>query len=332
MAIIADGTQSLVKLFANHEDGALEKQLISAMEKEHSLMKDMRWCVCNLGAVHKSRLCDGVTRITAPTVRVCESCYVDYHEFEENNRNIDGPTICADTQIEHFADKIVAGLFYGDHDVNPETPDGLCKRLGRCNGKDEHKPSHNVMSAMDIFDSMRKATVKRSTDLTSIYLVGHGNRGFYGLIPQGSANAIQFRTLGMDGKHLVPDDEGNPYPAIEIQLSMDYGCCLHDFHFAARLANISVSALEQGTIPFTTLWEKLAQICKHIQKYRHAATWSFYANPELLALLDLEAQKMNTVVPNRPILNSEGTLLFNGIPIQSEDAIRIGEDFVPESE
>lgn len=335
MTIIADSTQSFGEFCSKHKEGSQERQLINAVTREHNLIRDMRWTVCDSESVHKSTFWDGVARITDPTVHVCASCHVDYREFSWNNKDMDWlfRHTCENEQMGRFADKIAAGLLYGDYAVNPETPNGLCKRLSMRNSKDTGKPSYNVLSAMDIPDTTKEATVKKPDDLTSIYLIGHGDRGFYGLIPQGSANAIQIRTLGMDGKHLVPDDEGNSFPAIEIQLSMDYGCGLHDFHFADRLANISVTALEQGTIPFTSLWEKLAQIYRHTQKYRHAAaTWSFYANPELLALLDLEAQKMNTVVPNRPILNSEGTLLFNRIPIQSEDAIRIGEDFVPENE
>lgn len=327
MSIIIGNVKPLVVLSTSN---AQEKRLLNAMENAHALIKDMHWIICNSGSVHKSKFYGGVTQISEPLAQVRTSYPVAYREFELNNKSNDWLSLCIDEGAEDLANKITTALFYGDRDVNPESINGLCKRMGKCNSK--LKSSYNVLSAMDISTTTNANAVMGLKDLTSIYAVGYGGFGFYGLIPKNGSAVVHRNIIGLDGKHIVNDDEGNPYPAIEVQLSMDYGCCLHDVHFAARLANISIAALERETATFTNLWDKLTQIYERIRTYRRNATWSFYANPELLALLDLEAQKMNTAVPNRPILNSEGTLSFNRIPIQSEDAIRIGEDVVSESE
>lgn len=326
-------TQNVVPLLAEpwrkRENDELVKQLISMMKEEHPLFNDMSWITCNSGFVHKGKFFGGVARITEPTASARASDYIDYREFERDGKCTDclrqSVSVCIVAEI--LADRISRKLLYGDRNVIPESINGLCKRLGKCNGKDKQKASYNVISAMEV---SKTTAANAPKDLTSIYLVGNGRSGFHGLVPDDGSAVVHSNIIGLDGKHIANDDEGNPYPAIEIQLSMDYGCCLHDFHFAARLANISLTALEQGTTTFTSLWEALTQIYRRIRICRHAASWSFYATPKLLVLLDLEAEKGSAAGPNRPTLNNEGVLFFNGIPIKSEDAIQVGEDFVPE--
>lgn len=293
MAVIGEEATSLVNLCSGKEGGDKAEVLINMMEEKHNLFKDMRWIPCNNGSTHKAsivtvlpeahmhRLYKGfkVTKgITEDTCTVRTSHTITYKGVELNGKSSDWQTLRFDEGAEDLANQITTGLFYGDRDENPESINGLSKRMGKCNGKDKLKSSYNVLSAMDISTTEKANAVKALNDLTSIYIVGHGDRGFCGLVPRDDSAVVHNNIVGLDGEHLV-DDDGKSYPAIEVQLNMDYGCCLHDFHFAARLANISVAALEQGTTTFTGLWERLAQICERIRMYRHAATWSFYANP-----------------------------------------------------
>jgi hypothetical protein len=220
-------------------------------------------------------------------------------------------------------------MFYGDRDVNPESINGLAKRLGKCNGKDKLSAAYNVISAMDISTTQKANEVKALTDLTSIYAVGHGDRGFFGIVPVNGSSTIRMTTVGEDGKHLVQDDEGNSYPAIQILLDMDFGCCLHDYRFAARLANISVAALEKGATNFIDLWDKLTRLYHKIRKYKKSASWAFYVNSELFTYLDLQAQQKVSPTLTYQTIDGQEILAFRGIPIKEDEAIKVGEAFVP---
>ena len=348
MAILGNTATSLVDLCKERGGGESSVQLINMLGETHSLLQDMRWKTCNMGATHKATIVTklpeahmrrlyrgfkvskgGRAQISEDTGMAGTSFMIDFKEYELNGKSANWLAQNLSEGTEAISYMVAKELFYGDRDVTPESINGLCKRMGKCNGKDKLKSSYNVMSAMDISDT-KWNTVKELKDLTSIYLVGHGDRGFYGLIPQNGSNVIKQTTSGLDGKTTVDDDEGNPYPAIRIILEMDYGCCLHDWRFGARLANISLASLEQGSSTFIDLWDKLTRLYHRINKYKGAASWSMYVNSELFTYLDLQAQRKVSPTLTYQSLDGKEILSFRGIPIKEDEAISISEAAVPE--
>lgn len=345
---VGSGATSLVDLCKGREGNERDVQLINMMSETHNLFADIRWKVCNSGATHKATIITklpeahmrrlykgfkvskgGRAQVTEDTGMAGTACVIDYKEFELNGKNADWLTQNVRMGTDALSYKVAHELFYGDRDKNPESINGLCKRMGKCNGTDKLKSSYNVMSAMDISDSTKETAVKKLTDLTSIYFVGHGDMGFYGLVPQGGSSVIHNNTVGLDEKHLVEDDEHNRYPAIEVQLGMDYGCCLNDFRYAARLANISVASLEQGSATYIDLWEKLTRMYYKINKYKGSAAWSIYVNAEIFTYLDLQAQKKVSPTLTYQTIDGKEILSYRGIPIKEDEAIVVGEQFVP---
>lgn len=349
MAVIGNTATSLVDLCPGRENPEQTQQLINMMEETHHLFKDMRWKTCNCGSVHKATIVTalpeahmrrlykgfkvskgGRAQITEDTGMAGTMCRIDHKEFELNGSSAGWLTQNISEGTDALANMVARELFYGDRDVNPESINGLCKRMGKCNGKDKLKASYNVMSAMDISTETKAKAVKALTDLTSIYFVGHGDRGFYGLVPKNGHSVVNQKTIGLDGGHLIDDEEGRPYPAIDVILDMDYGCCLHDFRFAARLANISVASLEPGSASFIDLWDKLTRIYYKINKYKGAASWSMYVNSVIFTYLDLQAQKKVMPTLTYQTIDGKEILAYRGIPIKEDEAIVVGEVFVPE--
>lgn len=347
MAVVGNQATSLVDLCKGRENGDQSVQLINMMEETHELFKDMRWKTCNSGSVHKASIVTklpeahmrrlykgfkvskgGRAQITEDTGMAGTMCRIDFKEYELEGKSADWLTQNVTEGTDALANMVAEELIYGDRDVNPESINGLCKRMGKCNGTDKLKQSYNVLSAMDISGG-NWTTVKAFEDLTSIYLVGHGDRGFYGLVPQNGHSTVKQTAVGLDGKHMLHDDEGNPYPGIEVMLDMDFGCCLHDFRFAARLANISIAKLDPGATGFIDMWDKLTRVYHRIRKYKGAASWSMYVNAELFTYLDLQAQKKVTPTLTYQTIDGKEILAFRGIPIKEDEAIKIGEDAVP---
>lgn len=343
MAVLGATATSLVDLCKGRDNPEGTVQLINMMEETHNLFRDMRWKVCNSGATHKATIITklpeahmrrlykgfkvskgGKAQVTEDTGMVGTSCVIDFKEFELNGKDANWLTQNVRMGTDALANKVARELIYGDRDVDPESINGLSKRMGKCNGANKFKSSYNVLSAMD------PTKAKSKDDLTSIYLVGHGDAGFCGLVPKNGSSVVHNNTVGLDEKHLVEDEEGNRFPAIEVQLSMDYGCCLHDFRYAARVANISVAALENSATDFIDLWDKLTRIYYRINKYKGSAAWSMYVNSELFTHLDLQAQKKVSPTLTYATIDGKEILSYRGIPIKEDEAIVVGEAFVPE--
>lgn len=348
MAIKGSIATNLVDLNSSRPDAETGEVLINMLEETHELLSDLKWRNCNMGAVHKTSIVTalpeahmrrlyrgfkvskgGRAQITEDTGMAGTSCLIDYKEYELEGKSANWMAQNSNEGMEALSYLVARELFYGDRDINPESVNGLAKRLGKCNGTDKLSAAYNVISAMDISTTTKANAVAALTDLTSIYAVGHGDRGFFGLVPVNGSSTIKMTTVGEDGKNLEADEAGDKFPAIQVLLEMDFGCCLHDFRFAARLANISVAALEKGATNFIDLWDKLTRLYHKIRKHKKSANWAFYVNSELFTYLDLQAQQKVSPTLTYQTIDGQEILAFRGIPIKEDEAIKVGEAFVP---
>lgn len=329
-----------------HREGAEQGEvLINMLEETHELFKDMTWKTCNSGATHRTSIVTklpeahmrrlyrgfkmskgGRAQISEDTGMAGTSFAIDYKEYELEGKSANWLAQNSSEGTEALSNMIANEMFYGDRDKDPESINGLCKRLGVANGTNKLKASYNVISALS-----SKPTGPLPSDFTSIYAVGHGDKGFFGLVPKNGSSVIKQTVVGEDGKHFEDDSEGNKYPALFMTLDMDFGCCLHDFRYAARLCNIPLSQLDpaQEGGAQIDLWDKLTRLYHKIRKYKNGARWAFYVNSDLFTYLDLQAQKKVSPTLTYQTIDGKEILAFRGIPIKEDEAIKIGETWVP---
>ncbi len=126
--------------------------------------------------------------------------------------------------IESMNQTFQEKLIYGTQ-ANPEEFVGLSTR-------------YSSLSAGNADNIIRAGGA--GSDNTSIWLVGWGEQGVYGIYPKNTMGGISHRDLGED---TVQDADGNDMQVFRTHYRWYHGLCVKDWRYAVRIANIDVSNL-----------------------------------------------------------------------------------------
>ncbi len=196
-------------------------------------------------------------------------------------------------------------FFYASTKTNPERIMGLSPRLDALSGIP-------FASQVIPFDA-----TAAGSDITSIWLLGFGEKKIYGIYPKGSKAGLDMKDMG---EELVTDANSKKFRAYRSYFSWNCGLCVEDARYVVRIANIDTG---NGVLVGTgdLVIQAMAKATEQLQDLEDCEP-VFFMNRKLrtyLRLQSIDTTKNSTLtyenVGGKPVLS------FQGIPIMRSDAI-----------
>lgn len=278
-----------------------------------------------LPTVYYRLINQGVPKSKSTTAQITENAAslearseVDQDEAELNG-NVGAYRLSeAEAFLEAMNQRQAQTLFYGTA-ANPQEFVGFTPRyssLSAVNGK-------NILSAGAAGD-----------DVSSIWLVGWGQRSVFGVFPKGSKAGISHEDLGLGDAF---DDNNDRFRAYMDHWKWKNGLVVKDWRYAVRIANIDISDLVglTGTQALSAATSIIKLMSRAIDRLPSTANVKpvFYANRTVLSHLRIIGlEKSNAAVTVEPALNQFGQSIFEtrflGYPVRLVDQLTEVEDVV----
>lgn len=220
--------------------------------------------------------------------------------------------------IEAMGQEMAQTLFYGSA-ANPEEFIGLANRYtATTDGNGD-----NILLAGGT-----------GSDNASVWLLGLGEKGVYGVFPKGSAAGLNHEDLGLDDAF---DSSNNRFRAYMDYYEWNAGMVVKDWRYAVRIANIDISELTglsgAQEVADSTFLPKLMSRAIDRLPSMDGIKPVFCMNRTVGSLLRVAAmEKSNNVVKIEEGLNQFGKTImqmkFLGIPVLINDALTNAESLV----
>jgi hypothetical protein len=236
---------------------------------------------------------------------------VDKDIAELNGNTYDFRLSEAKAFIQGMGQEMAQTLIYGNAGTAPAEFSGLATRYNSLSGVN----GQNIISAGTISGG----------DGTSIWLVGWGPETVFMVYPKGSQAGLMHEDLGLVTVETTAGIAGNRMRAYQDHWQWKLGLAVKDWRYAARIANIDISALKADTAGSTVkLIEYMAQaldLLPELESVRPA----FYMARTTSSLLRIQAMNKNTaaieIQSGLQQLGRPGQMSFLGVPIHTVDQI-----------
>ena len=306
-------------------DGKVCK-IVELLEQDNEILKDMHYAECNDGTSHKTTVRTGLPTAFwrlynrgVPKSKSGTTNFTDYTGMMEARSEVDKDLVDINTNPAEFRfsedcaflsamnNQMAETIFYGDANT-PEAFVGLTPRFNKLSTDRKNSGSH-IIDAGGTGD-----------DLTSIWVIGWGERTVHGLYPRGSKAGFSQEDKGVQ---TVYDADGNPFDAYVSKYTWKNGLSVRDWRYVVRIANLSLAALDGESAP--DLINLLIKAIHMIPRNRIGVRICIYCREEVFTALDLQTLKKTNAALRYSELQGEEVLAFRKHPIRQCDAIKSGE-------
>jgi hypothetical protein len=228
--------------------------------------------------------------------------------------------------FEVMNQEMATGIFYHDTATAPEKFKGLGARFNAYNTNIPDPAKPNIANQVIHGGGA-------GSDNTSIWFVTWADHATSLLYPKNSKAGIQV----MDkGEEPVTDVNGDKYYAKVTTFQWDIGAFVKDFRYNARIANIDVSDMMNGTVDLWALLRKAYYRLFTVYGVNaQGGKTAIYMNRQVLEILDAQSSDRSLLAanPNYTGLSQaqvEGKMVktYRDIPIRMTDAILNTEGLV----
>lgn len=334
MATIGNSFLGLADVYRRSDNNRNIVPVIEALNIVNPLMEDAVMIECNQGAKHLSTIRTGLPWVTwgklyqgIPQGKSTTTQVEDTTGFFEGLSTVDerllelnkNPAAVrmseAQPYLESMSQEATTNFFYADTATTPERFKGIAARYGSIGGQGA---GNQIVDAGGT-----------GSDNTSIWFVTWGENQTSLIYPEGTTAGVSRQDMG---RQRVLDGSGNPYYAKEELFRQHLGCRVGDWRFNARVANISLAAMQAGTLD---LMKYLRQAYYKLQVRRNAKIQNggmvspgktvMYANRTVLEYLDsLMTNSQATdnrirLVPDE--LAGKEVLTYRNFPIRETDSL-----------
>jgi major capsid protein gp7 len=209
--------------------------------------------------------------------------------------------------LEAMAQTFARTFWYGNTGLDPEQFTGMSPRYS-----DDSGPANaeNIINAGGV-----------GSDNTSIWLIGHGDQGIYGITPKGLPSGLTHEDLGLqdafDASAATPTN--NRFRAYMDLYQWKCGVCVKDWRYAVRIANIDVSNLVAETSAADIL--ELMAVAVDKPPSLENAKWAFYCSRTVRTMLRIQCMQKPNVYLNLGQEEGQRKLNFDSIPIRLSDQL-----------
>ena len=325
-------------------DGTPETKIAELLAQTNPMLQDIPWKEGNLATGERITIRTGyptgvwrkfnvgVPNSKSTNAQVDETCamYEQKGQIDKDLAMLNGATsefrlIENMAHIEAMNIDMAQALFYSDPS-QPEKFVGLTPRYSSTTAGN----GQNVILAGGA-----------QSDNTSIWLIGFGEIGVYGIYPKGSQGGLKHTPVQDgtgDGCTEVLDENGNTYRAYVDRYQWKCGVAVKDWRYAVRVANIDLSDLLglTGTQALTASTNIIKLMSRAIDRIPSPSgvKLAFYMSRSVFSALKLMAlEKSSSALSIEEAVGQFGgiggkELKFLGIPVRLSDGISHGEALV----
>lgn len=327
-------------------DGSVETGIAELLSQENEVLIDMLWKEGNLPTGHRMvmrtglpggtwrKFNQGVSPTKSTTVQIEEACamYEQVGAIDKDLAMLNGNDAAfrLTENVGHMSamnNDMATALFYQDGSA-PERFWGLSPRYSSLSAGN----AQNILSAGGA-----------GSDNSSVWLLGWGEVGLFGIYPKGSKAGLQhlpIKDASSDGCTEWNDGTGATFRAYVDRYQWKCGLGIKDWRYAVRIANIDISDLigATGTQASTAATELIKLMSRAIDRIPSAngVKLAFYMNRTVFSILKLQAlAKSNNALSIEDAILQFGDFTVNtkqlnflGIPIRKCDAIVLNEAVV----
>ncbi len=306
-------------------DGKITSTIIDLFVQSNTILEDAIAIECNDGTNHKTTVRNGLpepqfrkfyqgakcTKGEYTTVTDGTAMLSDYSNVDKDLADLNGNTNQfrlneADAHIQGMNNTVQENIIYGNKGKNASAFDGFATRYNTISTT-KGEIGYQVIDAGGT-----------STDNTSIYLIGWGEKSAHLIYPRGSKAGLDHKDLG---EETVKDSNGDEYQAYRDYFSWKLGLSVRNYRASGRIANIKVSDLgTSNAADICDLMVKLYHRCKQHSKIAKAKqVW--YVNETIETYLHLQAMNKTNVRLTLDEVDGQPIVKFLGIPVKCCDAI-----------
>lgn len=335
MATIGNSFASLADLYKNKEGGQVTADIIEMLSQINPVLNDMPSFECNQGSTHLTTIRTG---IPTPTWR---SLYQGVQPEKATNKQVKDATGMleawsevdaelvrlagsgagqfrlneANAFLQGMANEWASTIFYGSAE---DEFTGLAPRFN------EYSTDKEDGSAYQVIDGGGEGS-----DNTSIWFVVWSPNTVHGLYPNGTQAGISRQDLG---EETADDGSGGKYRVLREKFNLHTGLTVRDYRYVVRIANVSLAALQAGTVDLYSLMRK-AYYRLYQRKMPNGNT-AIYCNTDVMEALDAQATNngnSDNFVRLTPMdVQGETIMGYRGVPIREVDALLNTEAVVAE--
>lgn len=302
------------------EGGRIDPNIINILAQTNEMAEDLMFVPCNEGSTHRTTIVSGLPTGTwrtlnygvqpekSTTVQVRDVC-----GMLETYSKVDGKLIDLAKDkaafrmsedrpfVEGLTQNVIGTVFYGDITANPERFMGLSSRYSSLSAEN----ADNIINAGG------------SSNLTSIWLVTHGDDALHGIYPDGTAAGLQVRDLGED---TLIDANGGEYQGFRTHYKWDVGLTLRDWTKCVRIANIDTNALTKNAATGADLVDLLIRAIERLPTASLPRV-KIYCNRTVRAVLRRQIANKANVWLSMDEIAGKRVLAFDGIPVRRVDQL-----------
>lgn len=338
MATIGNSFLGLADVYKGMDSRRQYVPVIEALNILNPLMEDAVMIECNQGTKHLSSIRTGLPSVTwgklyqgVPQSKSVKQQVEDTTGFVEGLSTVDNRLLEispnpgavrmdeAQAFLEAMSQEITTNFFYSDTATTPERFKGVGARY---NAIGSYGAGNQIIDAGGA-----------GSDNMSIWFITWGTMQTSLIYPEGTAAGINREDMGMQR---VLDASGNPFYAKEEMFRQHVGVRVGDWRFNARVANISLAAVQAGTVD---IYKFLRQAYYRLQVRRNAKIQNggmvspgktvIYANRTVMEALDALATNKgatdNFVRLTPDEVAGKEVMTYRGIPIRETDSLIAAE-------
>jgi hypothetical protein len=222
--------------------------------------------------------------------------------------------------LEGMSQQVATTLIYGNQFTNPERFTGFAPRYSTIN-------TANSQTAFNVLTGGGSANQN-----TTIWVVVWGADTTHAIFPKGKLTGLQSRDMG---EWPVTDSAGNTYQAYREHFKWEIGLAQRDWRYAARIANIDVTALTGVSaanlinllvralyrLPTQPVSAGTIQTSDTPAVRADMGRTVIYCNRVVRTYLDLQAMNKTNVLLRIEEFDGKPVTTFRGIPVRTVDAI-----------
>lgn len=335
MATIGNSFMGLADMYRSTDQHRNVVPVIEALNILNPLMEDAVMIEANQGTKHLSTIRTGLPAVAwgrlyqgIPQSKSTKQQVEDTTGFVEGLSTVDerlleiskDPAALrmseAESFLESMSQDVTTNFFYSDTATTPERFKGLGARYSQLGGQG---------AGAQIVDAGGTGN-----DNMSVWFVTWGDNQTSLIYPEGTQAGIRRQDMG---RQRVYDDLNNPYYVKEEMFRQHVGVRVGDWRFNARVANISLAAVQAGSLD---LWKYLRQAYYKLQTRRNgrvgnggmvtAGKTVMYANRTILEYLDALSTNSGTSdnrirITNPKDIEGGEVVTYRNMPIRETDSL-----------
>jgi hypothetical protein len=284
--------------------------IVEMLRQSNEILDDAVFLEGNLPTGHKYTVRTGLPE------QVTDNCGMleDYAEVDKALADLNGNTsafrLSEDrAHIQGFNHKVARSFFYESELTTPEAITGLAPRFNSLSAEN----ADNIVNAAG------------SGNCASIWLVGWGPEGAFGIYPKGSVAGLSHTDKGQVTKENI-DGAGGMAEMYRSHYRWDLGFGVKDWRNVVRIANISVSDL--GTLANTKLLiQWMIEASEKIESFG-SCRFAWYVNKTIRTKLRLGILEKVASNLSWESVAGKRVMVFDDIPVRRCDSLLLTETAV----